>query len=82
MFTGIIEEVGRIAQIEQRGEDRRITIAAELAPKELKPGDSMAVLPPSILSPVRLALIWRRKPGCAHPFHACTKARGSTLSFR
>jgi riboflavin synthase len=43
MFTGIIEEVGRIAGIKQRGENRRITIAAADAPKELKTGDSVAV---------------------------------------
>jgi len=43
MFTGIIEEVGRVVRIDQRGEDRRITIAAERAPKELKAGDSVAV---------------------------------------
>ena len=43
MFTGIIEEVGRITRIEQRGEDRSITIAAENAPRELKTGDSVAV---------------------------------------
>lgn len=43
MFTGIIEEVGRIARIERRGENRRITIAAEKSPKELKPGDSISV---------------------------------------
>ncbi len=43
MFTGIVEEVGRIAGIEQRGENRRITIAAADAPKELKTGDSVAV---------------------------------------
>jgi riboflavin synthase len=43
MFTGIIEEVGRITCIEQRGENRRITIAAENATKELKTGDSIAV---------------------------------------
>jgi riboflavin synthase len=43
MFTGIIEEVGRVARIEQRGENRRITIAAENVGKELKPGDSVAV---------------------------------------
>jgi riboflavin synthase len=43
MFTGIIEEVGRVARIEQRGENRRITIAAENIGKELKPGDSVAV---------------------------------------
>ena len=43
MFTGIVEEVGRIVRIEQRGENRRITVAAENAPKELKPGDSVSV---------------------------------------
>src|SRR5580704_3135498 len=43
MFTGIIEEVGRIDKIEQRGENRRITIAAAKSPKELKAGDSVAV---------------------------------------
>jgi riboflavin synthase len=43
MFTGIIEEVGRVARIEQRGENRRITVAAENVGKELEPGDSVAV---------------------------------------
>jgi len=43
MFTGIVEEVGRVTRIEQRGENRRITIAAENAPKELKAGHSVAV---------------------------------------
>jgi riboflavin synthase len=43
MFTGIIEEVGRIAHIEQRGENRRVTITAERTPKDLKTGDSIAV---------------------------------------
>jgi len=43
MFTGIVEEVGRVAGIEQRGENRRITIAAKKTPTELKTGDSVAV---------------------------------------
>ena len=43
MFTGIIEEVGTISKISQHGENRRITIQAEHAPKELKPGESIAV---------------------------------------
>src|SRR5580700_759634 len=43
MFTGIVEEVGRVTSIEQRGENRRITVAAANTPKELKPGDSVAV---------------------------------------
>ena len=43
MFTGIIEEVGRVARIEQHGENRRITITSKNAPKELKAGDSVSV---------------------------------------
>jgi len=43
MFTGIVEEVGMITRIEQRGENRRITIAAEHAPKELGTGHSVSV---------------------------------------
>lgn len=43
MFTGIVEEVGRITRIEQRGENRRITIAAQHTPKELATGDSVSV---------------------------------------
>ena len=43
MFTGIVEEVGRVTRIEERGENRRITIASENAPKELKAGHSVAV---------------------------------------
>jgi riboflavin synthase len=43
MFTGIIEEVGRVTKIEERGENRRITVEAEKAPRELKTGDSVAV---------------------------------------
>lgn len=43
MFTGIVEEVGRVTRIEQRGENRRISIAARNTPVELKIGDSVAV---------------------------------------
>jgi riboflavin synthase len=43
MFTGIIEEVGKVVRIEQRGENRRITIEAAHTPKELKTGHSVAV---------------------------------------
>jgi len=43
MFTGIIEEVGKVAKIEQRGENRRISIHAENLPRELKTGDSISV---------------------------------------
>ena len=43
MFTGIVEEVGRIARIEQKGENRRIVIEGQNTPKQLKTGDSCAV---------------------------------------
>jgi riboflavin synthase len=43
MFTGIIEEVGRINSIQQKGENRRIVIEATNAPKQLKTGDSVSV---------------------------------------
>jgi len=43
MFTGIVEEVGRITQIEQHGENRRITIAADKIPMELGTGQSVSV---------------------------------------
>ena len=43
MFTGIVEEVGKIAKIEQRGENRRITITAQNTPKELGTGHSVSV---------------------------------------
>ena len=43
MFTGIIEEVGRVVKIKQRGENRRITIEAARTPKQLGTGHSVAV---------------------------------------
>src|ERR1017187_7187191 len=43
MFTGIVEEVGRVTLIEQRGENRRITITAVNTPKELNSGNSVSV---------------------------------------
>jgi riboflavin synthase len=43
MFTGIIEEVGTIVRIDQRGENRRITIEAANTPQQLGTGQSVAV---------------------------------------
>jgi riboflavin synthase len=43
MFTGIVEEVGKITKIEQRGENRRLTVEATNTPKELGTGHSIAV---------------------------------------
>lgn len=43
MFTGIIEEVGRVAGIKQHNGNRRLTVASPQLSKELKQGDSIAV---------------------------------------
>ena len=43
MFTGIIEEVATVVEIEQHGENRRITIEATRSPKQLGTGESVAV---------------------------------------
>jgi riboflavin synthase len=43
MFSGIVEEIGRIVAIDDSAEGRRLTIAARLVLSELKPGDSIAV---------------------------------------
>jgi riboflavin synthase len=43
MFTGLVEEVGTIAEISVRGGNHRITINAPNIANELKEGDSIAV---------------------------------------
>ncbi len=43
MFTGIIEEVGRVVGIAQENGNRRITVAATQLNQELKQGDSISV---------------------------------------
>ena len=43
MFTGIIEEVGRVTRIEELGENRRINVAANITPKQLSTGNSVSV---------------------------------------
>lgn len=48
MFTGLVQETGRVERLERRkqkngAELTRITIAGKDVPKELKPGDSVAV---------------------------------------
>ena len=43
MFTGIIEEVGRVTGIAHQNGNRRLTVAAARLNHELKPGDSIAV---------------------------------------
>ena len=43
MFTGLIEEVGTVASLDDRGGTRRIVISSAQLVKELKTGDSIAV---------------------------------------
>jgi riboflavin synthase len=43
MFTGIIEEVGRVSRIADKNGSRRISISCSRLAKELKKGDSIAV---------------------------------------
>src|SRR5450432_4789664 len=43
MFTGIIEEVGRVAAITTKGEQRRLTVSCAKVLPELKVGDSVSV---------------------------------------
>src|ERR1700752_1720299 len=43
MFTGIIEELGRVRDIERRGEDARILIEARTVTQNSQNGDSISV---------------------------------------
>jgi riboflavin synthase len=43
MFTGIIEELGNVRSVEQRGENARIVIEAHLVTGDTQHGDSIAV---------------------------------------
>src|SRR5215510_3388821 len=43
MFTGIIEELGRVRNVEPRGENARIVIEARTVTEDTKHGDSIAV---------------------------------------
>jgi riboflavin synthase len=43
MFTGIIEELGRVRNLEKRGEDARIVVEARTVTEDSRDGDSIAV---------------------------------------
>ena len=43
MFTGIIEELGKVRDIEQRGENARLVVEAHTVIEDIKHGDSIAV---------------------------------------
>ena len=77
MFTGIIEEVGRVAGIAKQNGNRRLTVSAAQLTKELKKGDSIAVsgvcLTAVEITPSLLPRIWPTKPGSARPSRAIKK---------
>src|ERR1700753_4498391 len=43
MFTGLIEELGRVRSVERRGEGVRITVEAKVVTEGTRDGDSIAV---------------------------------------
>jgi riboflavin synthase len=43
MFTGLVEEVGRVEKITQKDGQRRLTVAATRLARDLKAGDSISV---------------------------------------
>jgi riboflavin synthase len=43
MFTGIVEELGTVEQVEDQGDAVRLTIRAETVLDDVRPGDSIAV---------------------------------------
>src|SRR6266542_3783723 len=43
MFTGIIEELGQVRSVEQRGDNARVVIEARLVTQDIHEGDSIAV---------------------------------------
>ena len=43
MFTGIIEELGRVREVQKRGEDARMVIEAGVVTEDIHEGDSIAV---------------------------------------
>jgi riboflavin synthase len=43
MFTGIIEELGKVRKVEERGENARIVIAAQIVTQGTQHGDSISV---------------------------------------
>ena len=68
MFTGIIEELGRVREVEKRGEDARIVIEARTVTEGSRDGDSIAVngvcLTALDVRPIHLPRTFRRRRYC------------------
>jgi hypothetical protein len=77
MFTGIIEELGRVREVEKRGEDARIVIEALLVTEDIHEGDSIAVNAPRwMFSRIRSPRTCPAKLSTDPRWGACNPARG------
>ena len=92
MFTGIIEELGRVHKIEKRGEDARIVIAAHSVTEGSRDGDSisvngvcltaLAVKPDSFAADVSKETLFRSTLGSLRPDSLVNLERAVTPATR
>jgi riboflavin synthase len=92
MFTGIIEEVGSVRSIEERGENARIVIAARIVTEGTNHGDSISVngvcltaldiQPDSFAADVSRETLSRSALGCLQPGAPVNLERAVTPATR
>jgi riboflavin synthase len=92
VFTGIIEELGRVREIEQRGEDARIIIEARIVTQGSIDGDSISVngvcltaldvRPVSFAADVSKETLFRSTLGKLHPGSPVNLERAVTPATR
>ena len=92
MFTGIIEELGRVRSIEHRGQNARIVIEAHTVTDDTKQGDSISVNgvcltaldihPDSFAADVSSETLARSTLGCLMPGTPVNLERAVTPSMR
>src|SRR5215470_15880211 len=92
MFTGIIEELGSVRSIEERGENARIVIAARIVTEGTNHGDSISVngvcltaldlQPDSFAADVSKETLERSTLGSLQPGAPVNLERPVTLSTR
>ena len=92
MFTGIIEELGRVREIERRGEDARIVIEARTVTDSSRDGDSISVngvcltalevMPDSFAADVSKETLFRSTLGDLNPGSPVNLERAVTPATR
>jgi riboflavin synthase len=92
MFTGIIEELGRVREVEKRGEDARIVIEARTVTGDSRDGDSISVngvcltalevTPDSFAADVSKETLWRSTLGSLAAGSAVNLERAVTPATR